>query len=148
MAHVIFFEKPGCAGNAQQKALLAAAGHTLEVRSLLAEPWTADSLSAFLAPLPVSEWFNRSAPAVRDGAIVPERLDAAQAMALLLEDPLLIRRPLMAVDGTRLVGFDTFAVDAWIGLVDVAVPERNMEGCVKGDVPHAACPDPKGATHG
>ena len=36
MADVIFWEKPGCAGNARQKALLAAAGHRLKVRDLLA----------------------------------------------------------------------------------------------------------------
>ncbi len=147
MAHVIFFEKPGCSGNAQQKALLEAAGHTVDARSLLAEPWTAQALAAYLDPLPVSEWFNRSAPAVRDGAIVPERLDAAQAMALLLDDHLLIRRPLMEVDGTRLVGFDTFAVDGWIGLSAAPLPARNLEGCAKGDAPHAACPDPADATH-
>lgn len=29
MAHLVFYEKPGCAGNARQKALLRAAGHTL-----------------------------------------------------------------------------------------------------------------------
>jgi len=142
MATVTFFEKPGCAGNKQQKALLEAAGHQLVVRSLLAEPWTAERLMAFLAPLPVSEWFNLSAPDVRDGHIVPEKLDADAAMALLLETPLLIRRPLMEVDGTRMVGFDSFAVDAWIGLDPAAAAQGNLEGCAKGSGAHAPCPDP------
>lgn len=30
MTHLVFFEKPGCGGHARQRALLAAAGHTLE----------------------------------------------------------------------------------------------------------------------
>jgi hypothetical protein len=75
MTHVVFYEKPGCGGNAKQKAWLESAGHTLDVRSLLAWPWTADSLLAFLAPLPVAEWFNRAAPRVKSGEVVPEQLD-------------------------------------------------------------------------
>jgi len=148
MATVTFFEKPGCAGNAKQKALLEAAGHTVHARSLLAEPWTAERLLAYLAPLPVTEWFNESAPAVRDGEIVPKRLDGEQAMALLLDNPLLIRRPLMEVDDTRMVGFDTFAVDSWIGLTEAAVPAGNLEGCAKGSHAHAPCPDPEAQAEG
>ena len=40
MAHIIFYEKPGCGGNARQKAILQAAGHEVEAKNLLAEPWT------------------------------------------------------------------------------------------------------------
>jgi hypothetical protein len=75
MAHVIFYEKPGCGGNARQKALLVAAGHTLDVRSLLAWPWTPDALLAFLRPLPVAQWFNQSTARNRSGAV---RWKAAQ----------------------------------------------------------------------
>jgi nitrogenase-associated protein len=87
MTHVVFYEKPGCGGNAKQKAWLESAGHTLDVRSLLAWPWTADSLLAFLAPLPVAEWFNRAAPRVKSGEVVPEQLDRDTALALLLAEP-------------------------------------------------------------
>lgn len=107
MARLIFFEKPGCGGNAKQKAWLESGGHHLEVHSLLAWPWTRESLLAWLGPLPVTDWFNRAAPAVRDGEILPETLPVEQALALLLATPLLIRRPLIELeDGTRLVGFD------------------------------------------
>ena len=37
MAKIIFYEKPGCGGNARQKALLLASGHELEVRNLLGQ---------------------------------------------------------------------------------------------------------------
>jgi hypothetical protein len=56
MAKLTFWEKPGCGGNAQQKHLLAAAGHQLVVRNLLAEPWTRERLLDFLGALPVAEW--------------------------------------------------------------------------------------------
>ncbi|WP_367200051.1 hypothetical protein [Aquabacterium sp.] len=61
MTHIIFYEKPGCGGNVRQRAMLEAAGHTLERRSLLDESWTAASLMAFLSSLPVARWFNGAA---------------------------------------------------------------------------------------
>jgi len=130
MAHITFFEKPGCGGNAKQKALLRAARHTLDVRDLLTWPWTSESLLAFLAPLPVAQWFNRAAPRVKSGQIVPEALSADAALALLLAEPLLIRRPLMALGDERMVGFDADKVHAWIGLGPNAPDSGTpLEGC-------------------
>lgn len=131
MAHLVFYEKPECGGNARQRAVLQAAGHTLERRDLLAERWTRDTLLAFLAPLPVADWFNRSAPRVKSGEVVPETLAAERALALLLAAPLLIRRPLMhhLADDSRHVGFDTAAVAAWIGLGDAPERAASLEGC-------------------
>ena len=77
MAHVIFYEKPGCANNARQKLLLAAAGHDLDVRNLLAEPWSGERLRDFFGATPVPDWFNSAAPRIKSGEIDPARLDAA-----------------------------------------------------------------------
>lgn len=38
MATILFWQKPGFSGKARQKRLLAASGHTLVARGLLAEP--------------------------------------------------------------------------------------------------------------
>lgn len=119
MAVVTFFEKPGCAGNAKQKKILEAAGHTVVARDLLTTPWTRMQLLAFLAPLPVAQWFNRNSPAVKSGEIVPEDFDEETALGLLQTHPLLIRRPLLEAGGERRVGFDAAAIDAWIGLPGV-----------------------------
>lgn len=135
MATVIFHEKSGCSGNARQKALLAAAGHQLQVRDLRQTAWTNTQLLAFLAGLPVTEWFNRSAPAIKSGEIVPEDLDEPTALALMRANPLLIRRPLLQVGEERRVGFDAALVDAWIGLKNV--PDENLEACRHGGDPHA-----------
>lgn len=141
MAHITFFEKPGCGGNARQRAALLAAGHTLEVRSLLAEAWTAERLLAYLTPLPVCEWFNRAAPRVKSGEVQPEQLGPDHALMLLLGEPLLIRRPLMtnAADGSHHVGFDTAAVHAWIGLAPAATGRASLEGCAS-PTEHCATP--------
>ena len=116
MAKVIFYEKPGCKNNTKQKTLLAAAGHELEAHNLLTNSWTAEILQSFFGNRPVVEWFNKAAPRVRSGEVVPEQVDAQTALALMVEDPLLIRRPLLQVGEHREVGFDIERIDAWIGL--------------------------------
>jgi nitrogenase-associated protein len=75
MATVIFYEKPGCVNNTKQKTLLKAAGHTVNARNLLTEAWTADRLQQFFGQLPVVEWFNRTAPLIKSGEVIPDRLD-------------------------------------------------------------------------
>ena len=116
MATILFWEKPGCSGNARQKALLSASGHTIIARSLLAEPWTAERLRTFFGARPVAEWFNRAAPRVKSGDVRPESLDEQAALTLMLEDGLLIRRPLMQVGERCEAGFDMALVAEWIGL--------------------------------
>jgi nitrogenase-associated protein len=135
MAIVQFWEKPGCGGNAKQKALLAASGHSVQARDLRAEPWTAESLRPFFGALPVAAWFNRNSPRVKSGAVRPEILDEAEALALMLAEPLLIRRPLMQVDERRACGFDPVLVAEWIGLaadlpvVDETCQRVSVGGC-------------------
>jgi len=116
MAIVVFYEKPGCSGNARQKALLEAAGHTVEARNLLTTAWERAQLRSFFGYLPVAQWFNRNAPKVKRGEIVPTDYDEDNALTLFLNVPILIRRPLLEVEGVRQIGFDEAAIHAWIGL--------------------------------
>jgi len=127
MADVVFYEKPGCINNTRQKALLAAAGHRVLACDLLAESWTAERLRPFFGDRPLSEWFNYTAPRIKSGEVQPEMLDEASALAAMVADPLLIRRPLVEVAGERRQGFDPAAMDAWIGLA--TVPEDDLESC-------------------
>lgn len=134
MAKVIFYEKPGCSTNARQKRLLEAAGHELEARSLLAEPWTADRLEAFFRGLPVPAWFNPAAPGIKSGAVNPGEFSGPQALALMLDEPLFIRRPLIEVEGARCAGFDGPLVQGLIG------PAAELpQGCSRPETP---CPAP------
>ena len=139
MAVINFFEKPGCANNTRQKRILATAGHVVVAHSLLAEAWTAERLQSFFAGRPVAEWFNSAAPRVKSGEVVPEVLAADAALALMLADPLLIRRPLMEVDGQRMAGFDQDLVHAWVGLSPASNLSEDVQSCRKdkGDSSHA-----------
>jgi nitrogenase-associated protein len=139
MAKVIFYEKPGCGGNARQKALLIASGHELEVRNLLTERWTETSLRPFFGSKPLPEWFNVSSPRMKSGAVKPDELTPDAALAMMIADPLLIRRPLMQVAERRESGFDHAKVDAWIGLRPTNVPV--MDTCLKERTTGAAAAD-------
>jgi len=139
MTHIVFYEKPGCGGNAKQRAALEASGHTLERRDLLTAGWTRKTLLPFLQGLPIPDWFNRQAPRIKSGEITPEHLDADSALALLLSEPLLIRRPLMQrPDDMRLVGFERAEVDRFVGLrapqgpaSASGHPDTSLETCVR-----------------
>jgi nitrogenase-associated protein len=128
MATVIFYEKPGCANNTRQKKLLAAAGHQVIPKDLLTEKWTATRLRPFFGKLAIRDWFNYSAPAIKHGEIDPETQSEEEALALMLENPLLIRRPLMQVGDSLMAGFDEEVVNHWIGLQKTGATS-DLESC-------------------
>ena len=130
MATVVFYEKVGCASNTKQKRLLTEAGHEVIAKNLLTEPWQAKQLRLFFGDLAAVDWFNANAPAVKYGEIEPEKLSEAEALAVMVENPLLIRRPLMQVGDERRVGFDAEKVNAWLNVV---VGESVSERCSHSD---------------
>lgn len=142
MATVIFYEKPGCGNNTKQKVWLAASGHTVLAKNLLTEKWSAERLRAFFGDLPVAKWFNPAAPKVKSGEIDPSAFDDRTALDLMLAEPLLIRRPLMEVEGVLRVGFDAKAVDEWIGLNDSQPKEEPCPICHRSE----PCPTPEVVT--
>jgi nitrogenase-associated protein len=103
--HLTFYEKPGCVGNARQKTILSAAGHTLDVRDILTDPLSEDDLRFFFRDLPFADWFNPSAPAVTKGEFDPTTVTAEEALKAMLRDRLLIHRPLIRIGETGTAGF-------------------------------------------
>jgi hypothetical protein len=60
-------------------------------------------------------------------------LDIESALAELLAEPLLIRRPLMQrEDGARMVGFEMAEVERFVGLGSPPTIPESMEGCAAG----------------
>ncbi len=107
MALIHFYGKPDCINNRKQKKLMTAAGHELIDHDLLQEDFTTESLRAFFEDKPVADWFNPTAPAITSGNVHPKQLDEQEALALMLKDHLLIRRPLIRIDDLSFCGFDT-----------------------------------------
>jgi nitrogenase-associated protein len=116
MARITFFTKLGCMTSAKQVELLEQSGHEVEVCDLLAHPWTAEELASYFGWLPVEAWFNEKSPRVKSGEIDPSRYDSNGALAVMLHDHLLIRRPLMESGESRLCGFDPVIIHSWVGL--------------------------------
>jgi hypothetical protein len=117
--------------------MLEAAGHTVVARSLLTEPWTAERLRGFFGATPVASWFNAAAPRIKSGEIDPAGFDAPAALAIMLEDPLLIRRPLVEADEQRCAGFDREPVTSLLG----GPTGPDAEACSR-PAASTPCPDP------
>jgi len=135
MARIEFYQKPGCATNGRQIRALEAAGHSVIAKSLLTEPWTAERLRGFFGETPVASWFNRASPRVKSGEIDPNASDAETALSLMLDDPLLIRRPLIEANGSRCAGFDREPVGSLLG----QGPRTDLEGCSR-ETTGGGCP--------
>jgi len=129
-----FWEKPGCMGNARQKALLAQAGHEIDARSLPGSEWTTGELLEWLGDLPIPDWFNRGARRIQEGEVDPDSVNGEEALSILAADPILIRRPLVQVAGVRMVGFDLERIEQLAGaLPDTErirrVRRENLQEC-------------------
>lgn len=115
MATIIFYEKPGCRNNTRQKALLTEAGHSVEALNLLEQVWTVGELEKFFGEKPIAECFNSSAPAITSGKLNPATLSKSEALALMVKEPILIKRPLMKIGEHYLQGFTIERLHELIG---------------------------------
>jgi len=139
MAHITFFTKLGCMTSAKQVELLEQSGHEVEVRDLLAHPWTVEELTSYFGGLPVEAWFNEKSPRVKSGEIDPSAYDSNGALTVMLADHLLIRRPLMESGGKRLCGFDPAVMHAWVGLGATVYEQSRRED-------YSSCSQPAAST--
>ncbi len=127
MAGIIYFGKPNCINNQKQISILKAAGHEVREHDICSYPWTTEVLRRFFGQLPVCEWFNLTAPAIKSRTMDVNALSDGQALAAMIQDPLLIRRPLMEIDGRPLCGFRIEQLDRQIGLSPVPGAESVMQ---------------------
>jgi len=140
MSCIVFYEKPGCATNNLQKQLLRSTGLEIEVRNLFREPWTRERLRPFFGNRPVAEWFNRSAPAIKYGDLDPSRLGGAEALELMLANPLLIRRPLIRCGQQFMAGFDLQAIKALLPCkAKLALMPAAIDSCSLGRHSQVGC---------
>lgn len=123
---VVFFEKPGCSTNAKQKVQLLAAGCILVEKNLLDNGLDANALLEFFEDKPVAQWFNPSAPKIKNQEIDPQSLSKEAAIELLMAEPILIRRPLLQIGTTKMCGFEQARIETLIGK---KIGEKVSEAC-------------------
>lgn len=115
-----FWEKPGCTGNARQRAMLTAAGHALRVHDVLHHGLSRSELRSFFGARPVHQWFNMSAPVIKRGDLNPGAQTEEEALSLMEENPLLIRRPLLQIGTWRAAGFEIDQIELVLGPLGAA----------------------------
>jgi nitrogenase-associated protein len=116
MAKIIFYEKTGCINNTKQKRILELVGYELEAIDIIAYKWSAAELKAFFENVPLEKWFNMNALTISFGEDSPNNYNKDTAIDAMLKNHLLIKRPLMIVNGEKLVGFDKAKIDEELGL--------------------------------
>lgn len=116
MTLILFYEKPGCVTNAKQKKILKESGCLVITRNLLELQMSQEELFSYLKDKPLGEWFNPNAPKMKSKQIDPSALSTQSALALLLRDPILIRRPLLNINGQHLCGFDKKMIEDALGM--------------------------------
>lgn len=134
MTKVLFYEKPGCINNTKQKQWLIDSGHNVEARNILTYPWSREDLRQFFQDSPIPTWFNPSAPAIKSGEIDPLSLNSDDALTRMLENPILIRRPLLEIEGNYLCGFNVEYIDRMFGL-SAYDGSSNPEVCPRPETP-------------
>ena len=115
-----FYEKPGCINNTKQKLLLSEKGYNLHVHNIFTEKWTKERLIVFFAGLPVSQWFNYSAPRIKSGEINPQSMNIDEALTEMISDNYLIKRPLLYFNNNYVAGFDNDLVNDLLHGADVS----------------------------
>ena len=127
----LFFEKSGCGGNARQKELLKKHNITFEVRDLLNTKWSYEDLVGYFDGLEIVDMFNSFAPQVRDREIDITKLSKDEAINLMIKNPILIKRPLMQINGAKICGFDIDKINQL--LKSNIQTDKKINNCLSGD---------------
>jgi len=86
--------------------LLSQKGVPHRERELFKEPLSADELRALLRGRPVSDIFATRSPTYKKLGLADQDLDDEAKLRLMVENPTLIRRPLIAVGDELVIGLD------------------------------------------
>ena len=87
-----------------------------EERDFFADPFTVDELRRLIGSRPVSEYFSWRSPSFRKMGLSREDLTDNRLLQLMVDEPRLIRRPLILTgDGELIVGADRQAMAELLG---------------------------------
>ena len=93
------------------KAELSQNGVELDERDFFADPFTADELRQLIGDAPVADYFSWRSPSFRKLGLKRDEMSEDQMLALMADEPRLVRRPLILTeDGKLIVGTDKKAM--------------------------------------
>ena len=92
------------------RGALIESGVALKERDFFKEAFTEVELRELLGNTPASEIFSWRSPSVKKMGLVKDSLSEDDLVRLMLEEPRLVRRPLIRVGGKLVVGTDKRAM--------------------------------------
>ena len=105
MKRVTLYTKTGCTTCIKARQFLLNQGVHYTERDIFKHPLSELELRALVAHRPIEEIFSKRSPSVKALGLEGRQLDADEMMTYMLQEPRLIRRPLL-IQGDRLaVGF-------------------------------------------
>ena len=97
------------------RASLLQRGVELYERDFFADRLSEDELRNLIGDRPASDLFSWNSPSFRKMGVPREELDEDRMIALMLEEPRLIRRPLVRIGDALIVGAGKAALDEALG---------------------------------
>lgn len=146
MAKILFFEKTGCKNNTKQKQILEYNGHEVVPIDIINYAWTKSELLDFFNEIEPKNWFNLNAPSITNGLVNPIDFDKDSAIEALLNEHILIKRPLLIIGNSKLVGFNIDEINNVAAININAHPSITTmlddisKGCPNKNNPSIKCP--------
>jgi len=112
---VIFYEKTGCSGNERQKKILQSNGISFETRSILDTLWDKEILESFFTNLEKEDMVNQFAPQIKNNELDLSLITKEQLIEAMCKSPILIKRPLLEIGESTIVGFDIEKINVLLG---------------------------------
>jgi nitrogenase-associated protein len=106
MIPIIFYEKPGCVNNTKQKKKLVDFGFNVISTNLLKTNFSKEQLLSFFGEKSVKDCINPNAPVVKNKELNVNNISDENLLTLMIADPILIKRPLIAIGSNKFCGFD------------------------------------------
>jgi len=109
---VELYTAAGARGGERVRTLLALTGRPVSARDLFAQPLSWDDLK-HLAGMAggVRHLLSTQAAGYRERGLDRSSVSELELLNLMVEDPTLLRRPIVVVDGVVLVGFEGHGLD-------------------------------------
>ena len=84
----------------------------LEERDYFKQPFDESEIRELAADTGISQIFARRSPSLKQMGLADKELSDAEMLSLMLQEPRLVRRPLVRIGGRLLVGANLKAVEA------------------------------------
>jgi Spx/MgsR family transcriptional regulator len=115
LKRVTLFTKSGCTTCIKARQFLLRQGVNYTERDIFKHPFSEIELRAIVAKRPVKEIFSYRSPSVKAMGLDVERMSDEELIQVMLQEPRLIRRPLLTSGPSVVIGFDENELLATLG---------------------------------